>query len=833
MRFFRNIFSNIALTENPLLALIDLLQIVSVFIVLYTFKIEHDSGLSRIALVVIGAYIIIHLVNKELIPWVFVMAGIAVVVFAFGLFSGGILVGVCLLLFLTLSPRYNIYVKISVFLILLATLGFFRIGFVYVPRVYMVMPFIGALFMFRGFMYLYYEKNHKLRGSLKHRVAYFFMFPNLVFLLFPIVDFKEFVSTYLVRPFSETRQKAIRYMLRAIVHLLLYRLIYTYFYIDSNAVQDLPSLISFMVTSYLLILRLSGILHMSMGLICLFGYDLSPVFNFFFLGASFTDLWRRINTYWRNFMQKVFFYPFYFRIRKRFGNFALPLATAVMFIFTWFFHNYQFFWLRGQMTFSVTDALFWLILGSCITLNVVYLDYKARKRKNKIVTLTRKYALQSFFILFCFMFMSFLWSLWGSAGMEAWKQTLSNARIFTSTQLFSIIGIFSGAYLLIFALHFVYEIPAVKSMILLDSAKTRFLTISSLALLTAFPLMVKQMNLQQDQFCKVMLDPELSAADISKKERGYYKQLIDGNQPGAGSWEVTLMRPIPPNVSLAAESTTDIFLRRLKPSASIEWNEKPFTTNKFAIRDKEYPFVKDTNAYRIAILGGSYEMGSGVADDEVFEWVAEEKLLKLRKKNEKVKELMNFSCGGYHVMQQVKMMEEQVVKAKPDMVILFAHSRDKERLSGFFSDLIEYGINLEYDYLKHIKKVTGVKQSMSEDAIKKAVMPYTDSLIIWAYNRIANDCRKNNIKPVWIFLPATNDSIFEKERDWERVVARKAGFTTFDLSSVYDDSKVPLNKRVKISVSKDDPHPNRRGHRIIAKGLVKLLTENNYIFNDK
>jgi hypothetical protein len=833
MRFLRNIFSNIALTENPLLVLIDFLQIVLLFIVLYTFKIEHDSGLSRIALVVMGAYILMHLVNKEFIPWVFVMAGVAVVIFAFGLFSGGILLGVCALLFLSLSPRYNIYVKISVFLILLGALGFFRVGFVYVPRVYLVMPFIGALFMFRGFMYLYYEKNHKLRGSLKHRVAYFFMFPNLVFLLYPIVDFKEFVTTFLIRPFSETRQKGIRYMLRAIVHLLLYRLIYTYLYIDNTMVHDLPSLLYFMVTGYLLILRLSGILHMSMGLICLFGYDLSPVFNFFFLGASFTDLWRRINTYWRNFMQKVFFYPFYFRIRKPLGNWALPIATAVMFVFTWFFHNYQFFWLRGQMTFSMTDALFWLILGSCITLNVVYLDNKARTRKNKVVTLTRKYALQSFFILFCFMFMSFLWSLWGAADMDSWKNTLSGANNFTTTQLLSVIGIFTGVYFLIFGLHFVYEKPAIKNLILLDAAKTRFLTIPSLALLAAFPLLVKQMNMQNHQFCKVMMDPELSAADISKKERGYYKQLIDGNQPGAGSWEVTLMRPLPPNVGLAAESTTDIFLRRLKPSASIEWNEKPFTTNKFAIRDSEYPLVKGANDYRIAILGGSYEMGTGVGDDEVFEQVAEKKLKPPKDSGIEKIEMMNFSVGGYHVMQQVKMMEEQVLRVKPDMVILFAHSRDQERLSGFYSDLIEYGMNLEYDYLKKIKKATGVKQSMSEDAIKKAVMPYTDSIIMWAYKRIADDCKRNKIKPVWIYLPATNDSLYQKERNWARKVAKDCGYETFDLSSVYDDANIPLKKRVKIQVSKDDPHPNARGHRIIAKGLVKLLTENSYIFNDK
>lgn len=835
MNFLKKIVSNTAITEKPVLFLVDLIQLFLFFYVMSAYKIELDSGITEIAYFVLGAFVLIHFINKDYIPWVFVLLGLVIVFYAFGLFSGSILIGIFLLAFITLSPRYNIYVKISLFFILLAALVFLRMGFIYMPRLYMVIPFVGAMLMFRGFMYLYYVKNHKIRGSLKHRLAYFFMFPNLVFLLFPIVDFKEFINVYLIRPFSETRQKALRYLLRAVVHLLLYRIIYTFFFIDNNAVQDLPSLIHFMISAYLLILRLSGILHMSMAFICLFGYDLSPVFNYYFLGSSFTDLWRRINTYWRNFMQKVFFYPFYFRIRKSLGNWALPLATAVMFVFTWFFHNYQFFWLRGGFSFAANDALFWVILGSAITVNVAYLDYKARKKKAGPVMVVKKYAIQSFYILFCFSFMSFLWSLWGSSDLGSWKHTLSYGAVFTSNQLMLILGTFVLAYCLIFAAHFAYYNTQIKSLILMDSANTRILTIPSFVLLAAFPIINSQMHVKPCLLTKTLFENEMSAFDKSKKERGYYKQLIDGNQPGAGTWEVTLLRPIPNgNIRLAAESTTDLYLRRLKPSASIEWDGKHFQTNKFGLRDKEYPLVKDPKNYRIAIIGGSYEMGSGVANKEVFEAVAEKQLNKTKPfTNYDTIELINFACGGYHVFQQVKVVEEKTIKFKPDAILLFGHSRDKERMLGFFSDLIENGINLEFDYLKHIKEVTGVKQSMSEEKIKKAVAPYADSILAWAYKRIAIDCRKNNIKPVWIFLPATSDTGFVAERKANMKVAKDNGYAVIDMSDVYTNAKIPFKKRVDISVSKDDPHPNARGHRIIARALAKALSENSAIFINK
>lgn len=832
MKWFSQIWKNNALGENPLLAFVDLFQLALIFFLFSAYQIEPDSGIAQIVWFVLGTYTVIHFINKEFIPWFFVLLSVVIVFYAFGLFSGAILLGASALLFLILSPKYNVYVKILLFLILLSFLAFLRLGYVYVPRIYLVIPFVGSLFMFRGIFYLYYSKNHQLRGRLKHRLAYFFMFPNLVFLLFPIIDFKEFVNSFLVRPFYETRQKGIRYMLRGIIHLLLYRLIYTYWYTDSNAVHDLPSLLYFLITGYLLILRLSGILHMSMGIVCLFGYDLSPVFNFYFLGSSFTDLWRRINTYWRNFMQKVFFYPFYFRIRKWLGLWALPVATAIMFVFTWFFHNYQFLWLRGAFTFSWTDGLFWLVLGTCITINVAWLDYKTRHKKTQQMSNVKKYAWQSFFIMFCFLFMCLLWSLWGSTSIASWLNTLAFAGHFSFVQIILVFFILVLVYMAIFGIHFVYEKPWFKNLILMESSATRFLTIPSIVLLAVFPLVIRQMELSHSNLTQVLFERDANELTQVKKERGYYKQLIDGGQPGSGSWEITLLRPLPPgDIRLAAESTTDLFLRKLKPSSSIDWNGKKFTTNKFGIRDKEYPLVKGKDVYRIAIVGGSYEMGTGVADEDVFEGLVEKRIQPKPGSHEKKKEILNFSVGGYHVMQQVKMLEEQVLRVKPDMVILFAHSRDKERLSGFFSDLIEYGINLEYDYLKKIKRVTKVKQSMSENAIKKAVMPYTDSLVIWAYKRMGAACLENNIKPVWVFLPATSDSLFETERDWARGIAEQSGFETFDLSSVYDDAKVPMKKRTSIQVSKDDPHPNKRGHQIIANGLTRLLMENNHIFN--
>ena len=64
----------------------------------------------------------------------------------------------------------------------------------------------------------------------------------------------------------------------------------------------------------------------------LFGFNLPETHHRYFLASSFTDFWRRINIYWKDFMMKVFYYPAYFRLRKLGDTKALVLATAFTFL---------------------------------------------------------------------------------------------------------------------------------------------------------------------------------------------------------------------------------------------------------------------------------------------------------------------------------------------------------------------------------------------------------------------------------------------------------------------------------------------------------------------
>ena len=71
-----------------------------------------------------------------------------------------------------------------------------------------------------------------------------------------------------------------------------------------------------MISTFLLYVRISGQFHLVIGMLHLFGFNLPETHHRYLLASSFTDFWRRINIYWKDFMMKVFYYPAFFRLRK-------------------------------------------------------------------------------------------------------------------------------------------------------------------------------------------------------------------------------------------------------------------------------------------------------------------------------------------------------------------------------------------------------------------------------------------------------------------------------------------------------------------------------------
>ncbi len=291
------------------------------------------------------------------------------------------------------------------------------------PEIPGAIPVVASLFMFRMVIYLYELKHARGREPIVDAASYFLLLPNFVFPHFPVVDYRTFQRGYFARGIHEIQRTGLAMMARGAVHLLGYRVIDRLLLITPDAVDGPAALAGFIVCNYLLYLRVSGQFHIACGMLHLFGFQLPETHHRYLLASSFTDYWRRINIYWKDFMIRIFFNPVVFRLKRWPQPYALAAATAAVFLATWFLHAYQSFWLRGVWGFGVPDAMFWSILGVLVLVNV-QLDARRpparRSRDNATSPSAWMGVLGSLRVAATFTTIAVLWSLWSSPSLESW-----------------------------------------------------------------------------------------------------------------------------------------------------------------------------------------------------------------------------------------------------------------------------------------------------------------------------------------------------------------------------------------------------------------------------
>jgi alginate O-acetyltransferase complex protein AlgI len=290
-----------------------------------------------------------------------------------------------------------------------------------------VWPILASMFMFRMMIYLYELKHIKKPEKLVDTLSYFFLLPNYCFPLFPVVDYRTMQRGYFAGDVNAMQRRGLQMMFRGTVHLLCYRLVYHEMLIPAALVHDPVSFGSYLVCNYLLYLQVSGQFHMACGMLHLFGFQLPETHNNYLLATGFTDYWRRINIYWKDFMVRLFFNPVVFRLKRWPQPAALAVATVVVFLATWLLHAYQSFWLRGSCGFTVPDALFWGILGLLVLVNV-QLDARRSLAPTSALgpsSLGMRPSPRAILVRTCkvagtFTMVALLWSLWSSPSLSEW-----------------------------------------------------------------------------------------------------------------------------------------------------------------------------------------------------------------------------------------------------------------------------------------------------------------------------------------------------------------------------------------------------------------------------
>jgi hypothetical protein len=314
----------------------------------------------------------------------------------------------------------------------------------------------------------------------------------------------------------------------------------------------------------------------------------------------------------------------------------------------------------------------------------------------------------------------------------------------------------------------------------------------------------------------------LSNVEAEMLQRGYYEDLISINRFNTELWDLYSKRPSNwPRIqdTGAAQLTGDFLALELMPDQQINFHGATFSTNSWGMRDQEYALAPAPGTYRIVLLGPSFVMGSGAADNEVFEWLLEDRLNGLSAGGSYDRyEILNMGVAGYSALQELHALESKGLPFKPAAIFYVAHQLEETIVVRNLATQLAGEVEMPYEYLRQLGEEAGIVPGMSQVEAEQRLQPYGRELLIWTYERMGMLARENDAEFVWIFIPAI-ETTYERELvSTLTQLARDADFTVLDLSAVYNGQE-----EATIIVAEWDKHPNARGHRLIAEHLYRAL----------
>jgi len=163
-------------------------------------------------------------------------AGILGFVNSIWLISIGLgLIGIC-----HLPISYS--ARVVILLVAGAALIALRAGWIQASWLDVIWPVLASMFMFRLIIYMYDLKHGRAKSTITSTLSYFFLLPNIVFPFFPVVDYSTFRRTYYNDDQHQIYQTGIEWMLRGVIHLILYRYINYYLMIAPGDVSNILEL---------------------------------------------------------------------------------------------------------------------------------------------------------------------------------------------------------------------------------------------------------------------------------------------------------------------------------------------------------------------------------------------------------------------------------------------------------------------------------------------------------------------------------------------------------------------------------------------------------------
>ncbi len=575
-------------------------------------------------------------------------------------------------------------------------------------------------------------------------------------------------------------------MLRGLSHLVLYRVVYHFLTVDPVSLRTLGDVVQLICVSWVLYLRVSGQFHLIVGLLHLFGFRLPESNHLYFLSSSFTDLWRRTNIYWKDYMQKLVYFPSFFVLRRLGQAPGMLLATSIVMFATWVLHGYQTFWIWGRASYSAVDFLFWFLLGSLVLASTGYDLYRPRVAKTRSGWSLRR----GLGTAMVFLTIGIFFTLWQSESISYFVEGMGYARNVDLRGVLLLLGVITTCVAIGGGTWGKPNLEDVKptSRTLGQDLRAGAWHLGGLGVL----LIIGDGGVQRamgprvgEFFSRVSGNSE-NTMDALQMVRGYYEDLGKNDQITGQGWYGEDRAPddwVSLNFTAAYKERNDFELEDLQPNVTVKFKGVPFSTNSFGMHDKEYALAKPPGVYRIAVLGSSIAMAPGVVGDSSWEAILEDRLNARYSASGRRYEVLNFGISAFGMLQMVEKLGREVMAFQPDLVLFVSAPPDHMWTARNVQLAVNRGIPIPYEGLRRMVTRYRLSPPITMGTAYRRIAPVMDSVLASAIDRADSMLATGHARgSLLVFrlptFPRVTDRVLQHE-------AERAGWPIVDLTEPY------------------------------------------------
>jgi lysophospholipase L1-like esterase len=255
-----------------------------------------------------------------------------------------------------------------------------------------------------------------------------------------------------------------------------------------------------------------------------------------------------------------------------------------------------------------------------------------------------------------------------------------------------------------------------------------------------------------------------------------------------------------------------------KPGASAELQNVTISINSLGMRGPE-PANRDEGGKRILLLGSSITLGWGVAEENVLRARLAAQL------GGKV-EVLNAGIGNYNAERYVTLYRQRLQNLRPDIIVVHYFVNDAEILAPATGNWIMRNSQMALMLWQATVNLTMGRSDMKglDAHYREAYADHSEGRkrMEAALSELAQIARASGTRVVLAMMPDIHNLSpypFGFVHKHMRKIAGRLNWTFVDLLQGFEGVKDPRS----LFAIPGDPHPNSRGHSIMADTLAPTL----------